>query len=330
VEEIRKAGTRAAELTRQLLAFGRRQVLKPQVVDLGAALAGVERMLRRLIGEDVQLVTERCAGEVRVRVDPGQLEQVLVNLAVNARDAMADGGRLTVRTYGLGLTGDGPRPAGLPPGEYAVIEVADTGSGMTEEVRQHLFEPFFTTKEVGKGTGLDLAVSHGIVTQAAGGIDVASEPGRGSVFRVLLPGADVSSAVEARAEGAASPGALRGRTALVAEDEAALRAAVARALEGAGMRVLAAGDAEEALRLARSHAAPLDVLVADLVMPRMSGGELARHLAEAQPGLKVLFMTGFPLDPRAASAQGLGEVLQKPFPGAALVDRVRTLLQPRP
>jgi len=330
LQDLVAASDRSVALVRQMMALARRGQASPQVLRLDEVVSDTARMLRRALGETIELVTHLAPELFPVRVDPGQLSQVLVNLAVNARDAMPGGGRLTVRTCRLALAADGPRRAGLPPGEYAVLEVADTGSGMTEQVRQHLFEPFFTTKEVGKGTGLGLAVSHGIVSQAGGGIEVESEPGRGSVFRVLLPRADQPCAREGGGDGAAARGALRGRTALVAEDEAALRAAVARALEGAGMQVLAAADAEEALELARSHGHPVDVLVADLVMPRMSGGDLARRLAEAQPGLKVLFMTGFPLDPRAASAQAVGEVLQKPFHGEALVERVRRIVERRP
>jgi nitrogen-specific signal transduction histidine kinase len=320
------AADRAGGLVRQMMALSRRGPASPQVLSANLVVSDTAKMLRRTLGETIKFSTELGPDLCQVRIDPGHLSQVLVNLAVNARDAMPEGGSLTVRSYGLALPPAGPRRAGLPPGEYAVLEVVDTGVGMTEEVRQCIFEPFFTTKEVGKGTGLGLAVTHGIVSQVGGAIEVESEPGRGSVFRVLLPRATAEEDREASQKGTPDRSALERRTALVAEDEAALRVAVTRTLEEAGMRVLAAASGEEALEVARAHGQPIDLLVADVVMPRMSGRDLARQLAAEQPGLKVLLMTGFPGDPRVASVAESAECLQKPFHGSALVARVRGLV----
>jgi signal transduction histidine kinase len=323
------AADRAGALVRQMMALSRRGPASPQVLSANAVVADTAKMLRRAVGETIKFATELAPDLWQVRIDPGHLGQVLVNLAVNARDAMPDGGSLTVRSYRLALGPDGPGRAGLAPGDYTVLEVADTGTGMTEEVRQCIFEPFFTTKEEGKGTGLGLAVTHGIVSQAGGAIEVESEPGRGSVFRVLLPRATAEKAHHGASAGTSGHASLARCTALVAEDEAALRSAVTRALEGAGMRVLAAASGEEALAVARAHGQPIDVLVADIVMPRMSGSDLARQLVAERPGLKVLLMTGFPGDPRAASAAEAAELLQKPFHGSALVERVRGLVESR-
>jgi two-component system, cell cycle sensor histidine kinase and response regulator CckA len=325
VEEIRRAAERAATLTRQLLAFSRRQVLRPKVLDLNEVVGGMRKMLARLIGEDVELVTAFGAASGRVTADPGQIEQVLVNLAINARDAMPDGGRLVVETSDLDL--DGTR-AGLHdpvrPGKYVVLSVTDTGCGMDEATMSRLFEPFFTTKEVGKGTGLGLATAYGIVAQSGGHLRAESEPGRGSTFRVYLP------RVDAEVPRDAAPAAPRrgSETILVAEDEEMVRELVSAVLGQQGYAVLPARDGEEALRLAEEHEGSIPLLVTDVVMPRMGGIDLAVRLRSRRPGIRVLFVSGY----TDTAGKPLGvpepgtEFLHKPFLPSVLASRVRSLI----
>ncbi len=329
VAEIRSAAERAGALTRQLLTFARRQVIEPEVVDVNELTSDLERMLRRVIGEDIQLVTELEARAPTVRADAGQLEQVLLNLAVNARDAMPDGGRLTIRTRDVVLgEGDLATRPGLVPGPYVAIEAIDTGVGMSEEVLAHLFEPFFTTKELGKGTGLGLATCYGIVTQCGGRIEADSEPGRGATFRILLPCENASSGL-GTAGGpptSARPAEPAGEVVLIAEDEVRVRDIMAQTLRSEGYRVLLAEDGEAALRLAREHAGEIALVVTDVVMPRLSGPDLVERLRAHRPALRVLYASGYAADRVPALAGPDTAFLQKPFTPAELARRVRSLL----
>lgn len=329
VQEIRSAAERAGSLTRQLLAFARRQVIEPQVVDVNEPTSNLERMLRRVIGEDIDVATELEARTPTVRADAGQLEQVLLNLAVNGRDAMPEGGRLTIRTRDVVLGEDDlPRWPGLAPGLYVLIEASDTGIGMTEEVLAHLFELFFTTKEVGKGTGLGLATCYGIVTQSGGRIEAASEGGRGATFRILLPRDDSSERFGA-GDGSVDPtrpGQFGGGVALIAEDEVLVREIMAETLRSEGYRVLAAEDGEAALRLARESGGPIRLLVTDVVMPRMSGPDLLERLRRERPEIRVLYASGYAAD-RVPALGGPGTAfLQKSFTPAELARKVRSLI----
>jgi PAS domain S-box-containing protein len=326
--EIRKAGDHAAALTRQLLAFGRGQVLQPRVLDLNAVVGEMQGMVRRLIGEDVDLVTALAPGLGRVRADPGQLGQVILNLAVNARDAMPAGGRLTLETADVEL--DGHAQAGLAPGRYVRLAVTDTGCGMPASVQEHIFEPFFTTKEKDKGTGLGLATVYGIVKQSGGAITVHSEVGAGTTFEIHLPRA------EAPAEVAAAPSAAepeRGsETILLVEDDPGVRGLTHEVLTGAGYRVLAAASGPEALALVNDSTARIDLVLTDLVMPRMNGRELTRRLQEARPGVAVLYMSGYAAGTLVHDG-GLEPALPfipKPLHPADLTRKVREVLDGRP
>src|SRR5436190_8217116 len=328
IEEIKNAGLRAAELTRQLLAFSRRQVLAPKLLDMNAVVATMDKMLRRLIGEDVALVTELAADLGPVSADPGQLEQVLLNLAVNARDAMPQGGRLTIATANVLLTEEyAERHHRLPPGQYVLLAVSDTGVGMDEATQKHLFEPFFTTKEVGKGTGLGLATVYGIVKQSGGYIWVYSEAGHGTTVKVYLP--RVAGAAQPLAVAEAAPELRRGtETVLLVEDAAPVRTLARKSLESCGYRVLDAADGRAALELSAGHAGGIDILVTDVVMPGMSGRELAERLAPLRPGMRVLYTSGYTDD--AMVHQGVLRsgvaFLQKPFMPESLTRKVREVL----
>ena len=327
-EEIRHAGLRAAELTRQLLAFSRRQVLAPKVLDLNAVVGNMDRMLQRLLGEDVELATSLDPAAGTVNADPGQLEQVLLNLAVNARDAMPGGGRLSVGTGRVTLLEEHvERRHRLPPGDYACLAVTDTGEGMDEATQAHLFEPFFTTKEVGKGTGLGLATVYGIVKQSGGYIWVYSEPAHGTTVKVYLP--RVHGVAEAPLP-PPPPAEVRGghETVLLVEDATPVRTLARRSLEACGYRVLDAADGPTALELSARHADGIDILVTDVVMPGMSGRELAERLAPARPSMKVLYTSGYTDD--AMVRQGVLSAgvafLQKPFVPDTLARKVRDVL----
>ena len=332
LREIHRAGERAAALTRQLLAFSRKQVLQPELLDLNAVVSEVEKLLRRLIGEDVALVTRLDPALGSVKADPGQLEQVLMNLAVNARDAMPEGGTLTIETANAMLdTGFAMAHPGARSGEYAVLTVADTGIGMSDEVRSHAFEPFFTTKDQGKGTGLGLATAYGIVKQSDGYITVDSEAGRGTTFRIYLP----------RAAGAAVPSGLGERpaqsprgteTILLVEDEPGVRRLSRTILEAQGYSVLEAASGDEALKVARSHTGVIHLVATDVIMPGMSGRVLWDRLRVLRPDARVLFMSGYTDD--AIARHGVLErgiaFLQKPFTPQRLAEKVREVLDAAP
>jgi len=333
VEELRAAGQRAAALTRQLLAFSRKQTLQPQVLNLNDLIANLSKMLRRLIGEDILLTTTFDPALGQVKVDPGQIEQVITNLAVNARDAMPEGGTLTLQTANAELDAAyASQHLEVTPGRYVLLSVTDTGTGMSEEVQAHLFEPFFTTKGVGKGTGLGLATVFGIVKQSGGHITVHSELGHGTTFNIYLPRTEEAAAAEAVP--AQAPVELpRGtETILLVEDERQVRHLAQAALERCGYSVLAAANGTEALQLAREHKGKLDLLVTDLIMPGINGHMLARSLQSRHPGLKFLFMSGYTdasLLPREFLAEGAA-FLQKPFLMELLVRKVRAALDASP
>jgi PAS domain S-box-containing protein len=310
VEEINKAGERAASLTGQLLAFSRRQLLQPRVVNLNDVVRSMDTMLQRLIGEDIELETRTQPGIPSVRIDPGQLSQVLVNLAVNARDAMPGGGRLVIETSASGGNVE--------------VRVSDTGVGMDEATRERIFEPFFTTKEKGKGTGLGLSTSYGIVCQSGGTITVESTVGSGTSFHILLP-AVAEDAVDAREAPRADPVPVAGETLLVVEDEEAVRRLVRETLERAGYRVLVAADGVEGIEVANRFPGEIRLVLTDIVMPRMSGTEMADRLEAMLPGVKVVLMSGYtPESVAQQGAMGAGRgYIQKPFRPDALVRRIR-------
>jgi PAS domain S-box-containing protein len=328
LQTIVRTSDRAAALTHRLLAFSRRTKVEPRVLDLGHLVADMRGLLRRLLGEDVRLEVEIAPGLGRIRADPAQVEQVLMNLAVNARDAMPQGGRLTVTLADVGPDEPGPSPG--PIGRaWVVLSVADTGCGMDAATRAHLFEPFFTTKEPGKGTGLGLSTVYGVVHQAEGHVEVESEPGNGTRFRVWWP-----RAVETGEDAAHEPLHVRpargaGETILVVEDDPAVRSFVSNALADDGYRVLAASGAAEARIVGERHPDPIHLLLADVVMPKTSGRELAVELAQARPGLRVLFMSGHLDDAvvRHGVPAGRPHFLRKPFGHDALRRRVREALE---
>ena len=326
--EVKKAGERAAALTRQLLAFGRKQVLAPRVLDLNEVVSQMGRLLLRTIGEDIELVLYLQPGLAPVFADQGQMEQVLLNLAVNAREAMPRGGRLVIRTGNVTL-GEGyarTHPE-VVAGPYVLLELRDSGCGMSPEVKARIFEPFFTTKGVGKGTGLGLAVVHGVVSQSGGHIEVDSEPGGGTSFKIYLPRAEPSGEpTKAVAEVPVSP---RGsETVLVVEDEEAVREVNRRILVRGGYAVLEASDGNEALRVAAQHRGPIHLLLTDVVMPGMGGRQLAEELSALHPAMKVLYVSGYPDDAIVGHGIREGEVhfLQKPFSPSALARKVREVL----
>ena len=332
VTEIGRAAERATSLTRQLLAFSRQQVVEPRVLDLNAAVSVAEKMLRRIIGEDVQLTTSLQTKLSLVRADPGQIDQMLLNMAVNARDAMPEGGTLRFETSNVELnsTYGGAHPK-LRSGRYVLLAVSDTGCGMTPAVQARIFEPFFTTKKVGQGTGLGLAVVHGIVEQCGGYVEVYSSPGWGSTFKIYLPAAEEPVAGASQT----MPGALprsRGETVLLVEDEPSVRAVTAVLLKGLGYRVLEAPNAEEALQLMRPGQEKIDLLITDLIMPGKSGMELSDTLRSRDPGLRVLFQSGYAGEAVLCHCNLKPEIafLQKPFSVNALAWKVREVLDRHP
>jgi two-component system cell cycle sensor histidine kinase/response regulator CckA len=328
IDEIRAAGIRAVDLTRQLLTFSRQQVFEAKVLDLNQTIAGMEKMLRRLLGADIKLTALPTAGLWAVKVDPGQIEQVVMNLAVNARDAMPEGGNLTIETKNVELDDDYAHGHhDVRPGSYVMLAVTDTGTGIEKDTLSRIFEPFFTTKEMGKGTGLGLATVFGIVKQSGGHVWVYSEPGRGSTFRVYLP--KVGGAAETRPSQRPAPESGRGsETILLVEDDEHVRAVARGILRRNGYVVLEAPNGGEALLICEQHGARIDLLLTDVVLPRMSGRQLAERLATARPEMKVLFMSGYTDD--AVLQHGILNsgvaYLQKPITPGSLTRKIREVL----
>jgi two-component system NtrC family sensor kinase len=328
LSEILKAGERAAHLTHSLLAFSRKQVMNPKVADLNTVVANVEKFLRRVIGEDVQLQSERCQEPLKVRVDIGQIEQVLMNLATNARDAMETGGCLSIRTEAVATDGvDVPGHGLIQAGRHALLSVTDTGKGMDEATQKRIFDPFYTTKEMGRGTGLGLAIVYGIIKQHTGYITVQSDPERGTSFRIYLP------LVEDQPCEAAGPEAPQGRikgteTILVAEDEPAVRAMMEMILRKYGYNVILAQDGQEAVDQFQRHQSELKLLLMDIIMPRKSGRQAYDEIRRLDPAVKVLFTSGYTADfikDRGELDQGM-ELVMKPVQPLELLRKVRELL----
>ncbi len=329
VAEIQRAGERAAELTRQLLAFSRQQVLQPKVLDLGEVVTGLKSMLQRMLGEDIELALRIDAPHARVWADPSQVEQIVMNLCVNARDAMPKGGRLSIEISELELKPGAVHTADLAPGHYVRLAVSDTGTGMTPEVRERIFEPFFSTKEQGKGTGLGLSTVFGIVKQSRGHIGVRSEPGQGTTFEVLLPRSEASPKASAAAP--APPASLRGReTILLVEDDEQVRAVTCTVLRDAGYTVLDAQNAGEAFLISEQHKGEIQLLLTDVVMPRLSGPELAAKLGPTRPAMRVLLMSGYVDNHRGALPESAAALplLMKPVTPEALLRKLREVLGP--
>jgi len=329
VDEIKKAADRAASLTRRLLAFSRQQILAPRVLNLNGVVDNLTTMLRHMIGEDIDLVFTPGPSLGSVRADPVQIEQIIMNLAVNARDAMPQGGKLVIETSNadLDVTFASSHPS-VRPGAYVLLAVSDTGSGMDQDTMLHIFEPFFTTKELGKGTGLGLSTVYGIVNQSEGSIWVHSELGKGTTLQVYLPRVDEAPSVDS-----ARPGASLGRgteTVLVVEDEEPLRILVAGILKNNGYTVLQATDGEEALNVAKKQG-HIDLLMTDVVMPGLSGSEVASRMRVLLPNLRVLYISGYTSD--LITDHGVlatnARLLEKPFTKHSLLNKVRMALESR-
>lgn len=327
VVAIRDAGERAARLTRQLLAFSRKTIASPQLLDLNVLLTNFEELLGRLVGEDVILALDLLPDRLLIQADPAQIEQVIVNLAVNARDAMGTGGRLIIRTNICTLQANGSTQAGvLTPGNYAELTVTDTGCGMASEVQAKIFEPFFTTKPIGKGTGLGLSVVHGVVTQSGGDIAVQSQVDVGTTFRILLPLAEVNRNEEPETNSLCSSAGTE--TILLVEDEDSVRRIACVALETQGYRVLPASSGAEGIELFKCYGDEIKLLVSDLVMPGMGGGQLAKELRLLRPSLKVLFISGYTEEicVQQGVMTSMESFLAKPFKPSTLARKVRTIL----
>ena len=327
LEQMRRAAERAASLTQQLLAFSRKQVLQPRVLDLNETVTDIEKMLSRVIGEDIDLVAKLHPSLMMVKADPTQLEQVLINLAVNARDAMPHGGKLAMQTANLEVQEVGARDLDLAPGRYVMLTVSDTGNGMDAATLSHVFEPFFTTKPMGKGTGLGLSTVYGIVKQSGGSIQVESEPGRGTSFSIYLPATDSD---RSRQGDRLTPSNIAGgrETILVAEDEPDLRELTRIFLESYGYKVLEAASAEDALRTAQEIGEPIHLLLTDVILPGMSGPQLAEKIVCKSPNTRVVYMTGYTDDmvvQHKVLEPGV-ELLQKPFTRTELALKVRSTL----
>jgi two-component system cell cycle sensor histidine kinase/response regulator CckA len=330
IEEIKIAGERAAALTRQLLAFSRKQIVQPKVQDLNKLLTGIEKMLVRLIGEDIEILMIPESALWKVEIDPGQMEQVIMNLAVNSRDAMPNGGKLTIETVNMDLDENYFTDHGIVekhPGSYVVLTVSDTGIGMDKETQEHIFDPFYTTKEKGRGTGLGLSTIYGIIKQNNGFIWVYSEPGQGSTFKIYLP--KVKGDVKGEEKEQTPVIKLDGsETVLIVEDDDSLRKLAQKSLQPHGYRVLAAENGEDALRVSKEHEGPIDLLITDVVMPKMGGKEVAERLQPLYPQMKTIYMSGYTDDSivhRGVLAPGLN-FIEKPFSPEGLARKVREVL----
>jgi two-component system, cell cycle sensor histidine kinase and response regulator CckA len=330
VDEILKAGLRAASLTRQLLAFSRQQVLDPKVIDLNSAVTDAGKLLRRLIGEDIELQTSLARDLGRVKADQGQFEQVIMNLAVNARDAMPQGGKFIISTENFVMDKAFVRryPYPVQPGPYILLTVTDTGIGMDSETKARAFEPFFTTKEKGKGTGLGLSTVYGVVKQSGGYIDIESAPGVGTTFKIYLPRVAEEIDRKTNSAGGSAKGAVGRETILLAEDEESLRKLTRASLEQGGYKVLEAKDGADALEASNNHCGPIDLLLTDIVMPGMGGRALAEELMRRRPETRVVYMSGYtgqtigsqgPIDPGS-------DFLPKPFTREVLTRKIREAL----
>ncbi len=331
VREIKIAAERGARLTRQLLAFSRQQKIVPKPIVLSSLVGELEHMLRRVVGEDIQITLSQAANAGIVEADAGQLEQVIMNLVVNARDAMPDGGHLTLETGATDLDHQQAARLGLPAGSYCVLTVADTGCGMSEEVKLHVFEPFFTTKEVGKGTGLGLANVCGIVTQNRGAVSIESAVGCGSIFRVYLP--RVTKRIEPSPTTAAPPlPVVRGATILVVEDEDSVRSAIRRLVTSCGYECIEARNGDMALDILRASRAPIDLMISDVVMPGMNGYSLAAQVQRLRPSVKVLMVSGHSEHPSLERHVGSEDhpFVAKPFSARTLTSAIRAVLADEP
>jgi two-component system NtrC family sensor kinase len=329
VEPIREAGLRSAALTKQLLVFSRKQVVALRPIDLNAVIANLHAMLRRIIGEDIDLTIHLCVGPCIARADAGRVEQVIMNLAVNARDAMPQGGRLTIRTAKVQVNEEnGARPSGILPGNYVLVTVSDTGTGMSEEVKSHIFEPFYTTKDPEKGTGLGLAVVHGIVKSWNGHIEVESCMGEGTTFRIYLPAGEKPGPSSPAPDKLQRARAGTRETILLVEDNQPLRALLCRILKDHGYVLLDAAEGAEALRLAEQHTEPIAVLATDIVLPGVGGKQLAEQIHSIHPETRVLYLSGYADDAVARHGilnEGI-DFLEKPFAPEALIIKIREIL----
>lgn len=329
VREIRKAADQAAALTRQLLAFSRRQILEMKILDLNKVVAGIEPMLLRLIGERIELLIQPGNDLAQVKADSGQVEQIILNLAVNARDAMRQGGKLTINTSNVHLKPGNEFPFPITPGPYVLLTVSDDGSGMDEATRLRVFEPFFTTKEEGKGTGLGLSTVYGIVKQSGGYILCQSEIGQGTTFRIYFPAVSPAPVLEEAASFVKEIPLVGSETILIVDDNNSVRTAIGALLEMHGYKVMLASNGEEAIKLAQELQTPLHLLITDMVMPQMTGPELAEHLSSSHPSVKILFMTGYSREAVQKEYKNTRDFpfVQKPVPMNVLLKKVREVLQ---
>jgi nitrogen-specific signal transduction histidine kinase/CheY-like chemotaxis protein len=327
VEEIKETAARAATLTQQLLIFSRRQITRPTVLDLNQVVSALEKMLHRLIGEDIELRTHLATPPLHVLADVSQIEQIILNLTINSRDAMPQGGKLAIEVAPSDVQVPDTRNRGVPPGRYAVLSVNDTGTGMNEETLGHLFEPFFTTKERHRGSGLGLSTVYGIVQQAGGHIRVESQLGRGTTFWVYLPAVDVTATTVSSVSDSETFGQ-GSETILLAEDDRSVRTLAVRVLKQSGYHVMDAPNGEEALRLFEANPNAIDILVTDVVMNVLSGPELAKQATKIRPDLKVLYLSGYMESDSRNELQKVGasSFLPKPFRPRDLLQRIRQTL----
>ena len=327
LEQIKQAANSAASLTRQLLMFSRQQIIQPVILDINQIVGNAEKMLRRLIKENIEFAVILEPNLDRVSADPGQIEQVILNLVVNARDALPRGGKLRIQTSNVRMDNDSsPAGSGVLPGHFVLLEVTDTGTGMDQETQRHIFEPFFTTKAVGKGTGLGLATVYGIVKQSAGKIEVQSTLGRGSSFKIYFPAVKQAEASHESRKDPASP-AFSAETVLVVEDAQPLRDLICEALSGFGCTVLPARNVQEALKMVRERKTPIELLLTDVVMPGMDGTALAKEIRSLSPETKVLYMTGYSGEFVRAEMLNPGvSLIRKPFTPTELGRKIRKML----